>query len=95
MVRWPYTRGVQRRLIPLGKPNRNVYVASFDGRLRDDCLNAHGFTHVLHARTVIETWRRDYNEHRSKQVLGGMTPSTFAERLASAPSTPDSKPDGS
>ncbi|MBB1060224.1 integrase core domain-containing protein, partial [Marilutibacter spongiae] len=39
---------------------------------------------LLHARTVIETWRREYNEERPKKVLGGLTPSDYASQLASA-----------
>jgi len=83
MVTWAHERGVQLRLIQPGKPNQNAYVESFNGRLRDECLNEHWFTHLLHARTVIETWRREYNEERPKQALGGLTPSAYAKQLAS------------
>ncbi|WP_460827739.1 IS3 family transposase, partial [Luteimonas notoginsengisoli] len=80
MVTWAYERGVQLRLIQPGKPNQNAYVESFNGRLRDECLNEHWFTHLLHARTVIETWRREYNEERPKKALGGLTPSAYAKQ---------------
>ena len=83
MVMWAYERGVQLRLIQPGKPNQNAYVESFNGRLRDECLNEHWFTNLLHARTTIETWRREYNEERPKKVLGGLTPTTYARQLAS------------
>lgn len=83
MVTWAYERGVQLRLIQPGKPNQNAYIESFNGRLRDECLNEHWFTHLLHARTVIETWRREYNEERPKKALGGLTPSAYARQLAS------------
>lgn len=83
MVTWAYDRGVQLRLIEPGKPNQNAYVESFNGRLRDECLNEHWFTHLMHARTMIETWRRDYNEGRPKKALGGLTPAAYAEQLAS------------
>ena len=72
------------RLIEPGKPSQNAYVESFNGRLRDECLNEHWFTSLLHARTVIETWRPEYNEERPKKVLGGLTPSDYARQLASA-----------
>lgn len=50
------------------------------------------FTNVLHARTVIETWRREYNEERPKKALGGLTPTAYAEQLKkSATLTPDSR----
>src|SRR3546814_17136289 len=72
------------RLIEPGKPNQNAYVESLNGRLRDECLNEHWFKILLHARTVIETWRREYNEERPKKALGGLTPSDYARQLASA-----------
>ncbi len=82
MVEWAHARGVDLRLIEPGKPNQNAYVESFNGRLRDECLNEHWFTSLLQARTVIEIWRREYNEERPKKALGGMTPSDYAKHLA-------------
>ena len=95
MVTWAHERGLQLRLIQPGKPNQNAYIESFNGRLRDECLNEHWFPSLLHARTEIETWRREYNEERPKKALGGMTPSAYAEQLAmkAVPSPLDSKPD--
>jgi putative transposase len=61
--------------------NQNAYVESFNGRLRDECLNEHWFTSLAHARVVIEAWRRDYNEQRSKKDLGGLLPAVFASNL--------------
>src|SRR3546814_13167754 len=77
-------RRVLFRSIEPGKPNQNAYVESLNGRLRDECLNEHWFKILLHARTVIETWRREYNEERPKKALGGLTPSDYARQLASA-----------
>jgi len=82
MVAWANARGVDLRLIEPGKPNQNAYVESFNGRFRDECLNEHWFTSLLQARTVIEIWRREYNEERPKKGLGGMTPSAYAKHLA-------------
>jgi putative transposase len=82
MVIWAHARGVQLRLIEPGKPNQNAYIESFNGRLRDECLNEHWFPNLLHARTEIERWRREYNEERPKKALGGMTPSAYAQQLA-------------
>lgn len=82
MITWAHQRGVDLRLIEPGKPNQNAYVESFNGRFRDECLNEHWFTSLLHARAVIETWRREYNEERPKKVLGGMTPAAYAKQLA-------------
>lgn len=82
MITWAHERGVLLRLIEPGKPNQNAYIESFNGRFRDECLNEHGFTHLLHARTVIELWRREYNEERPKKALGGLTPAAYAKQLA-------------
>lgn len=82
MVTWAHERGVQLRLIEPGKPNQNAYVESFNGRFRDECLNEHWFTSLLHARTIIETWRREYNEERPKKALDGLTPAAYAQQLA-------------
>ena len=81
MITWAHERGVQLRLIEPGKPNQNAYIESFNGRFRDECLNEHWFPSLLHARTEIETWRREYNEERPKKALGGLTPAAYAKQL--------------
>ena len=81
MVTWAHERGVQLRLIEPGKPNQNAYIESFNGRLRDECLNEHWFPSLLHARAEIERWRREYNEERPKKALGGLTPAAYAKQL--------------
>ena len=81
MLTWAYRNAVALRLIEPGKPNQNAYIESFNGRLRDECLNEHWFTSLAHARSVIEGWRREYNEERPKRVLGGLTPAEYARRL--------------
>lgn len=83
MAIWAHENHVALRFIEPGKPNQNAYVESFNGRLRDECLNEHWFTCLAHARTVIEDWRRDYNEQRPKKNLGGVPPALYAARLGS------------
>jgi putative transposase len=73
MLTWAHRHGIDLRLIEPGKPNQNAYVESFNGRLRDECLNEHWFTSLAHARAVIEAWRREYNDERPKRSLGGLT----------------------
>ena len=82
MLEWAHRHGVQLRLIEPGKPNQNAYIESFNGRLRDECLNEHWFPNLLQARAVIEIWRREYNGERPKKALGGMTPEAYAKHLA-------------
>ena len=75
-------QGIELRLVEPSKPNQNAYVESFNGRLREECLNEHWFTSLDHAKRVIETWRREYNEERPKRSLGGLTPAQYAKQLA-------------
>jgi transposase InsO family protein len=87
MLIWAHTRNVTLRLIEPGKPNQNAYIESFNGRLRDECLNEHWFLNLTHAQTVIEAWRREYNEQRPKKALGGLTPAAYARQLAEKSAT--------
>ena len=87
MLTWAYARGITLRLIEPGKPNQNAYIESFNGRLRDECLNEHWFTSLAHAQVVIESWRREYNEERPKKGLGGLTPAAYALQLTTCSKT--------
>lgn len=87
VLTWAHKRGVNLFLIQPGKPNQNAYIASFNGRFRDECLNEHGFVSLAHARVVIEAWRREYDEDRPKKSLGGLIPSAYAAQLADKPVT--------
>ena len=87
MLTWAHEKQVALRLIEPGKPNQNAYIESFNGRLRDECLNEHWFVSLTHARHVIEAWRREYNEERPKKALGGLTPATYARQLATKTDT--------
>ena len=58
----------------------NALIESFNGRLRDECLNVYSFESIAHAQAVISTWRHDYNHHRPHGALGHLTPSEYAER---------------
>ena len=82
MLNWAHERNVNLRQIDPGKPNQNAYIESFNGRLRDECLNEHWFTSLDHARGVIETWRREYNDERPKRTLGGLTLSEYAKQIS-------------
>lgn len=79
---WAYRKGVKLNFIRPGKPIENAYAESFNGRLRDECLNMNWFISLKHAREVIEDWRRDYNEVRPHSSLKGATPKEYAEMTA-------------
>jgi putative transposase len=63
-----------------GKPTENAYIESFNGRLRDECLNVTQFLSLEDARAKIEAWRVDYNEQRPHSSLGNLTPGEFTRR---------------
>jgi putative transposase len=58
----------------------NCFIETFNGSLRDECLNVHWFESVEEAKAKIEAWRRDYNESRPHQALREQTPAEFAAR---------------
>ena len=82
---WCAQKGVLLRYIAPGKPMQNVYVESFNGRLREECLNTNWFLHLADARRIIESWRQDYNEQRPHSALAYRTPYEFAALFASPP----------
>lgn len=77
---WAYHRGVAIEFSRPGKPTDNAYIESFNGTLRDECLNAHWFTTLDDAKGVIEAWRSEYNESRPHRALGEIPPAEFARR---------------
>ncbi|MCC2641337.1 MAG: hypothetical protein K0S45_1750, partial [Nitrospira sp.] len=74
---WAYRRGVQLDFIRPGKPVENAFIESFNGRLRDECLNVHQFASLDEAGIIIEAWRVDYNQRRPHSSLGHLTPNEF------------------
>jgi putative transposase len=82
LAAWSEERGVRLDFIQPGKPAQNAYAESFNGRLRDECLNANWFTSLRDARRKIETWRQDYNEQRPHSSLDYMPPAEFARTRA-------------
>jgi len=75
---WAYHHGVQIDFSRPPKPTDNSFVESFNGSLRDECLNVHWFESIEEAKERIEDWRRDYNESRPHQALGDQTPFEYA-----------------
>jgi putative transposase len=72
-----YKRGVRLRLIAPGEPVQTAFIESFNGRLRDECLNLHWFGNLTDAREIVEAWRQDYNRLRPHGSLGGLTPEEY------------------
>jgi putative transposase len=74
---WAYQRGIKLTFIRPGRPVENAYIESFNGRLRDECLNENWFLSLEHARRIVEDWRTDYNTARPHSSLGNLTPEEF------------------
>ena len=77
---WAFQRGVQLDFIRPGNPVENAFIESFNGRLRDECLNVHQFTSIDDAKAKIEAWRLDYNQRRPHSSLGHLTPNEYVAR---------------
>ncbi len=75
---WAYRKGVKLNFIRPGKPIENAYAESFNGRLRDECLNTNWFINLKNAREIIEDWREDYNQVRPHSSLNNQTPVEYA-----------------
>jgi len=82
LAAWSEERGVRLEFIQPGKPTQNAYIESFNGRLRDECLNANWFTSLSDARRKVETWRLDYNQQRPHSSLDYLPPAEFARKAA-------------
>ena len=80
MDEWAYRNGVKLNFIRPGKPIENAFIESFNGRLRDECLDLHWFRSVQEAREIIENWRIDYNEFRPHSSLGDLSPVEYINK---------------
>jgi putative transposase len=78
--KWAYENQVVMDFSRPGKPTDNAFIESFNGRLRQECLNAHWFLSLDDAKSKIEAWRREYNESRPHSSLGWMTPAEYAQK---------------
>ncbi len=82
MLRWAAERHVRLHHIAPGKPVQNAFIESFNGRLRDECLNEHDFQTLFEVRSVLADWREQYNTKRPHKALGWKTPEEFARSFA-------------
>ena len=75
---WAYANGVKLDFSRLGKPTDNAFIESFNGRVRQECLNQNWFLSLADARHKVEKWRQEYNNERPHSALGQMAPAQFA-----------------
>jgi len=75
---WAYSNGVELDFTRPGKPTDNAFIESFNGRVRQECLNENWFLSLADARLKVEEWRQDYNNYRPHSALGQMAPARSA-----------------
>ena len=78
---WAYHRQTKIDFSRPGKPTDNCFIETFNGSLRDECLNVHWFASLAEAQAIVEAWRRDYNESRPHTALKNLTPAAFAREI--------------
>jgi putative transposase len=88
VLAWSQDRKVGWHYIAPGKPTQNAFVESFNGKLRDECLNETLFSSVRQVRAVLANWQKDYNEVRPHSALGGRTPASIMLPSCSPTSRP-------
>ena len=79
--KWAYEHGVTMDFSRPGKPTDNPFIESFNGSLRDECLNIHWFLSLEDAQDKLDNWRREYNHERTHSSLNDMTPAEFIRNL--------------
>ncbi len=79
---WAYTQKVQLEFSRPGKPTDNAHIESFNGSLRDECLNVHWFTSLADAAEKLEAWRIDYIKSRPHKALNHRTPREYGAEMA-------------
>ncbi len=77
MDEWAHRNKVKLDFSRPGKPTDNAFIESFNGRLRQECLNQNWFTSLADAKRIVEEWRQDYNQQRPHSSLKQKTPSDF------------------
>ena len=75
---WLKDLEVTTLFIEPGSPWENGYIESFNGKLRDELLNREVFTTLIEAKTLIEEWRKEYNQVRPHSAFNYRPPAPKA-----------------
>jgi putative transposase len=86
---YSYQNNIKLEFSRPGRPVDNAFIESFNGSLRDECLNTNWFLSIEDAQDKLEAWRRDYNEFRPHSSLDNMTPIEFARSQLVGLNKPD------
>ncbi len=84
---WAYERHIEHVFIDPGKPMQNGFIESFNGKLRDECLNLNWFRSLQDAREIIGRWKDEYNMVRPHSALGEKTPAEYAKTFTNHAAT--------
>jgi putative transposase len=82
---WAYLNGVKLDFSRPGKPTDNGIIETFNGRLRQECLNESWFLSLGDAREKVEAWRQEYNSERPHGSLGNVSPLTYSAAMGKGP----------
>ena len=88
---WAYRNQVKIDFSRPGKPTDNAFVESFNGTFRAECLDTHWFADMKEAKSLIEAWRKEYNESRPHASLADRTPGEFASQCAASRALAETK----
>jgi len=91
---WAMGNNVQLCFIRPGRPVENSFIESFNGRLRDECLNVEWFASLEDARQKLAKFREHYNHQRPHSSLADLAPAAFAAQMAAlrSPTAPCDPP---
>ncbi len=79
--KWAYEHEVTMDFSRHEKPTENPFIESFNGSLRDECLNIHWFLSLEDAQDKLDNWRREYNHERTHSSLNDLTQVEFIRSL--------------
>jgi putative transposase len=88
---WAHRRQVKLAFSRPGTPTDNPLIEAFNGRFRQECLDQNLFVSLEDARTIIETWRMDYNTVRPHTALGHLTPAAYKEHWLQQQRLPENR----
>ena len=79
---WAQRRGIKWHCIAPGKPTQSSHIESFNGRLRDECLNENWWRNLPEVRCLTKEYQTDHNHRRPRGALRHLTPSEYSHNLA-------------
>ena len=80
ILKWVQDNDIDWHYIAPGKPTQNAFIESFNGKLRDECLNETLFTSLAQAKHELKYWKEDYNHQRPHSSIGYLSPNEFAQQ---------------